>query len=108
MRRRVDDRPRHARALPQCDAVGEHRVRPEGGTGSDAAVVADVRRPLDLLAIGDLDALSEPDVAADANSGDVQAHLLLEGVEVCLPKLVEIPDVLPVAVQHVAVDRAPT
>ena len=37
--------------------------------------------------------------------GDVQAHLLVERVEVRLPVLVEVADVLPVAVEHVPVDR---
>ena len=73
---------------------------------SDAAVVADVRRALDLLEVGDLDPLAEPDVAADADARDVEAHVLLERVEVRLAELVEIPDVLPVAVHDVAVERA--
>ncbi len=75
--------------------------------GSDATVVADVRRPFDLLEVGDLDAFAEPDVAADADARDVEADVFFEGVEIRLPELVEIPDVLPVAVHDVPVDRAP-
>jgi hypothetical protein len=57
----------------------------------DPAVVADQRRPLDLVEVGDLDAFAEPDVAADADAGNVQLHALVERVEVRLPVLVEIP-----------------
>ena len=107
VRRGVDNGARHARALTQGDAVRQHRVRANSGTGRDAAVVADVRRAFDLLELTDLDALAKPDVAADADARNVQAHLFLERVEVRLAELVEIPDVLPVSVHHVAVQRTP-
>ena len=53
---------------------------------------------LDLLDVVDLDALADPDVAAQADARDVQPHALVERVEVRLPELVEVADVLPVAV----------
>ena len=106
VRRRVDHRTGRARAFPQRHAVREHGVRADRRPRRDAAVVADVGRALDLLEIADLDALSEPHVAADANAGNVELDVLLERIEVRLPELVEVPDVLPVAVHHVPVQRA--
>src|SRR5205085_5397373 len=73
--------------------------------GCDAAVTADERRPFDLLDAVELDALADPDVAADADAGDLQPDTLVQRVEVRLPELVEVADVLPVAVADVAVDR---
>src|SRR5262249_7880439 len=54
----------------------------------------------------ELHSLPDPDVAAEADPGDLEPYLLVEGVEVRLPELVDVPDVLPVAVADVAVDRA--
>ena len=105
VRRHVDDRARHARALTHGDARPEHRVRADRCRRRDPAVVADVRRAFDLAEVGDLDALAEPDVAAQAKSRNREADALLQRVEVRLPVLVEVADVLPVAVQHVAVQR---
>ena len=80
-------------------------MRADGRAGRDATVVPDVGRPLDLLEIGDVDTLAEPDVPADADTGNVQPDVLLERVEVRLTELVEVADVLPVAVHHVPVQR---
>src|SRR5262249_45043913 len=102
--RSVDHRPRDARAFAQRRRGAEHAVRPDRRLGRDGAVVADERRPLDALDVVDLDALADPDVAADLQALDVQAHALVERVEVRLLVLVEVPDVLPVALAHVAVD----
>src|SRR5205085_3783287 len=64
------------------------------------------RGPLDVLEPLDVHPLPHPDVPAQADPGDVQLHALVERVEVRLPVLVEVADVLPVAVADVAVDRA--
>ena len=101
----VDDRADRARALAQRDAVGEDGVGADRCVSRDPAVVADERGPLDLLDVVDVGALADPDVAAQLHSLDVQAYLLVERVEVRLPVLVEVADVLPVAVHDVAVDR---
>src|SRR5439155_56353 len=66
----------------------------------------DERRPLDALEVVDLDALADPEVAPQADPGDVEADALVERVEVRLPELVEVADVLPVAVAHAAVERS--
>ena len=106
VRGRVDDGARRPRALAQGDAVREHGVRPDRGVARDPAVVADERRALDLLDVVDVGPLADPDVAAQPHSLDVEADALVERVEVRLPVLVEIADVLPVALHHVPVDRA--
>ncbi len=105
VRRGVDDRAHDARALAQGDAVRQHGVRADRGVAGDPAVVADERGALDLLDVVDVDAFADPDVAAQQDARDVQAHALLERVEVRLPELVDRADVLPVAVEHVAVER---
>src|SRR5581483_10428915 len=53
-----------------------------------------------------LHALADPDVPAQADPRNLQAHLLVEGVVVRLPELVEVADVLPVALADVPVARA--
>ena len=80
---------------------------PTDDSGETVRVVADERRPFDAFDVVDLDALADPHVAADLHPGDVQPHLLVERVGVRLPVLVEVADVLPVALADVAVDRAP-
>ena len=101
----VDHRAHGAGALAQRDAVREHRVRADRRVARDPAVVADERGAFDLLRVVDVRALADPDVPAQLHARDVQAHLLVERVEVRLPVLVEVADVLPVAVEHVPVDR---
>ena len=105
MRSRVDHRSLDARSLSQRDAVRQHRVRADARALCNAAVVAEISGAFHLVEIVELDTLAEPDVSAQANSRDVQAHVALERVEVRLSVLVEIPDVLPVALHRVAVDR---
>src|SRR5439155_1252905 len=100
-----DSRLATTRAPPQRDAVRQHRVRADARARSDPAVVADVCGTFDLLELADLDSLAEPHVAANPNTGDVQANVLLERIEVRLAVLVEVADVLPVAVHREAVDR---
>src|SRR5580765_6515052 len=100
--RRSHDRPTIAPSTtalrPMCVAasITDRVVR-------DPAVVADVRRPLDAVEVVDLDALSQPDVAPDADPLDVEAYALFERVDVGLAVLIEVPDVLPVAVHGEAV-----
>ena len=59
----------------------------------------------DRLELVDVDLLADPHVPAEAEAGDVELHRAVERVEVRLAELLERPDVLPVAVEHVAVDR---
>ena len=106
VRRSVDHGSRRARALAQRDAVRQHRVRADRGVAGDPAVVADERGALDLLDVVHVGSLADPHVSAQPDAADVQPHRLVQGVEVRLPVLVEIADVLPVAVEHVPVDRA--
>jgi len=103
--RRVDHRALRVRALEQRHARREHRVGADGRVGRDPAVVAQERGPFDRREVVDVHAFPQPHVPAQADAGDVQAHPLVERVEVRLPELVEIPDVLPVAVEDVAVER---
>src|SRR5207247_427546 len=77
MCRGVDHRARRPRPLAQRDAVREHGVGADRSARRDAAVVPDVCRAVDLLEVGDVDAFPEPYVPADADPGDVQAHVLL-------------------------------
>ncbi len=106
MRSRVDHRPRRARALAQRDAVREHGIGPDRRIARDPAVVADERRAFDLLDVVDVRPLPDPHVAAKPYALDIEADALVERVEVRLPVLVEVADVLPVTLHHVAVDRA--
>jgi len=69
------------------------------------AVVAEVGRPFDRVEVVDLHPFPQPDVPAQANAADVQLHAFVERVEVRLPELVEVADVLPVALEHVPVER---
>src|SRR5215203_2045890 len=96
VRRRVDDRAGRSRALAQRHARAEHGVLADGGAGRDAAVVADERRRLDLLEFWEVHPLPDPDVPPQADARNAEAHVL-----------VEVADVLPVAVHHVAVERPP-
>jgi hypothetical protein len=101
----VDDRP-----LDACPFAQRH-IRPENGVGADdgarrdPAVVADERGALDLVEVGDVRAVADPDVAAELDPRDRQAHRAVERVVIRLPVLVEVSDVLPVAVHHVPVQR---
>ena len=103
--RGVDHAALGVRALEQRDARREHRVRADGRIGRDPAVIAQERGPLDRREIVDVHPLPQPDVPAQADPGDVQAHPLVQRVEVRLPELVEVSDVLPVAVEDVPVER---
>ena len=107
VRRRVDDRPDGARALAQGHARREHRVRADVRVARDPAVVRDQRRPLDLVEVVELHPLPQPHVAAQPDAGNRELHALVEGVEVRLPVLVEVADVLPVALHRQPVDRPP-
>ena len=75
-------------------------------SGDTAQFDADERRPFDALEIVDLDALSDPDVSPQADARDIELDQLVERVEVRLPVLLEVADVLPVALADVAVERA--
>jgi hypothetical protein len=103
---RIEHRPRRPRPLAERDAAREHGVRPDERAPRDARVVAYERGRLELLHVVDLRALADPDVAAQPDPAHVQPHLLVERIEVRLPVLVEVADVLPVAVHDVAVERA--
>ena len=80
-------------------------VAPDLSAWVDRAVVADDRRPLDVLQVLDERALAHEDVLAQANARDVELHLLVERVPVCLLILRDVADVLPVLVEDVAVQR---
>ena len=105
VRGRVDDRAGRARVAAERDALHQDRVRADRGARADPAVVADERRPLDGLQVGQVDSLAHPDVAAEADSRQLQLDAFVERVEVGLPVLVEVADVLPVPLRHVAVER---
>ena len=77
----------------------EDGVRPNGGVCRDTAVVADEGGSFHTLQLLELDPFSEPDVPAQADAWDVQPDTLVERVEVRLTVLVEVADVLPVAVE---------
>ena len=101
----VDHAVRDPAALTQRRSLPEHGVRPDRRVGRDRAVVADECRSLDAFDVGDLHAFAEPDLAGELQPADVESNGLVEGVEVRLPVLVEVADVLPVAVADAAVDR---
>ena len=102
---RLDDRALDARALAQRRVRAENRVRPDARLARDAAVVPDEGGPFELVEVVELDALADPDVAAELDAGDRELDPALERVVVRLPVLVEVADVLPVAVEHAAVER---
>ena len=99
----VDHGMRDRRLLAQGHAGRQHRVRPDRRCRVEPAVVAYEGRPGDTLDVVKLDTLTEPDVSAELDPRDVEPDLLVERVEVRLAVLVEVADVLPVAVHHVAV-----
>ena len=101
----VDHAPAHACALSHDHALREHRVRPDRGAVGDPAVRADECRPFDRLDLVDVDLLAHPDVPAQPQARHLELHATVERVEVRLPELVEVPDVLPVALEHVPVER---
>ena len=97
---------RVVRAFSRRVTLGEStEYGPTRAPGATQAVVADERRALDRVEVVDLHPVAEPDVPAQPYSGQAQAHPLVEGVEVRLPVLVEVADVLPVALADVAVER---
>ena len=101
----VDDAAADAGALAHDHALREHGVRPDRGAVGDPAVRPHERRALDRLHLVDVDLLAHPHVAAQTEAGHLELHAAVEGVEVRLPELVEVADVLPVAVEDVAVER---
>ena len=103
--RRVDDAAAGPGLLTDRDACSEHRVWGDRRPGRDPGVVAHEGGPLDLLEVVELDPLPQPDVSAQTDPRHVQGDRLVERVEVRLPELVEVADVLPVLVEHVAVER---
>jgi hypothetical protein len=105
--RGVDDGAGAPRVVAERHAGHEDRVGADGGPGCDAAVVADEGGRLDRLEVVEAHPLPHPDVAPETDAGDAQPHALVQCVEVGLPVLVEVADVLPVAVADVAVERPP-
>ena len=101
----IDDAPDHAGALAHGHAARQDRVSADRRTVGDPAVRADERRPDHPFDLRDVDVLADPDVAAQLEARDVELDAAVERVEIRLPELVEVADVLPVAVEHVAVDR---
>ena len=95
-----------AAALAHRDARREHRVRPHarvrGRSGSSCR-----RRPAPRSPRGRRGRTPSPSQTLPRMRipGISSATLLVERVEVRLPVLVEVADVLPVAVEHAAVDR---
>jgi len=57
----------------------------------EPAVVPDERRAFDLVEIVDVDALADPDVAAQLDPGDVELDGAVEGVIVRLQVLSRLP-----------------
>src|SRR4029450_7900690 len=100
-----DHAPARPRLLAKRHARAEDRVCRHGRSGSDPRVVADERGGLDPFQVVEVDPPPQPDVPAQANAWDVQAHRLVEVVEVRLTELVEVADVLPVLVEDTAVER---
>src|SRR5439155_21583441 len=105
VRSRLGHRTLNPRTLAQRRVRPEHGVRPDAGLAGDPAVVPDERRALDLVEVVEVDAFADPDVAAELNPGDGERDLAVEGVVVPLPVLIQVADVLPVTVEHAAVER---
>ena len=105
--RGVDDRAHRAGALEERDARREDGVRADVRVAGDPAVVRDERGPLDLVEVVELHPLPQPDVPAQADARNRQLHVPFERVEVRLPVLVEVADVLPVALHRQPVERPP-
>ncbi len=93
------------RPLLDDHVVAQKRVRPHPRPGFDLAVIADVGGSFDLVELGQLDTLAQEHVRPQPDARERQLHLALERVEVGLAELVEIADVLPVALGDVAVHR---
>ena len=71
----------------------------------DSGVVAEIRRAEDLRVVGDIDALLDPDAAADILARHRAASPAPEDVGVGAHIVGEIADITPVAVGDVAIDR---
>src|SRR5580765_7893865 len=82
-------------------------MRPDARLARDAAVVPDVGRAFDLVEVVEVDAFADPDVPAELDAGDRELDGPFERVVVRLSVLVEVADVLPVAVEDAAVQRPP-
>ena len=92
--------------LSERDVRAEDGVRADGRLARDSAVVPEEGRALEPVDVVEVDALPHPDVAPQTDAGDVQADALVERVEIGLPVLIEVADVLPVALHRLAVERA--
>src|SRR5580765_3645522 len=90
VRSRLDDGAFDARSLPERRVRAQDSVRADARLGRDAAVHADERRALDLVEVLEIDALADPDVAAQLDARDVQLDLSVERVVVRLAELVEV------------------
>ncbi len=101
----TEDRVRHPRARLQRHAAREHGVRPDGRRLGDPAVRPDERGPFDRREVAHGGVLGDPHVARQADPGDLEPDLPLQGVEVRDAELLERPDVVPVAVEDVPVHR---
>ena len=103
----VDHAALDAGPLPHDHPAREHRVRADRRAGCDPAVCADERGADDAVDLLDVDFLAHPHVAAQLQPGHVEPDPAVERVEVRLAELLEVADVLPVAVENMPVDRAP-
>src|SRR6476619_3033937 len=101
----VDDAPDDSGALAHGHAARQDRVGADRRAVGDPAVRADEPRPDDPFDLRDVDVLADPDVATQLETRNVELDAAVERVDICLAELVEVADVLPVAVEHVAVDR---
>ncbi len=87
------------------DVAAQHRVGRDARVAVDLGVVADQRRPRHVVERVDVDVLADPDVLAEADAGDVGLDLAVEHVAVGGQILLQVTDVLPVAVDDGAVER---
>ena len=102
----VDDRAGDAGMVAERHSFREHAVGPDARVTRDPAVRADERGRLDSFDVVEVDAVPHPDVSAQTDAGNLERDVPVQGVEVRLPELLEIADVLPVALHDVTVDRA--
>ena len=101
-----DDRALDARALAKVEVRAETPSAARCSPRARARQLApDEGRPFDLVEVVELHALADPDVPRELDARDRELDLALERVVVGLPVLVEVADVLPVAVEDAAVER---
>src|SRR4029450_2925646 len=101
----VDDRPLEVRPGPDPDVGAEHGVLAQPGVALDPAVVADDDRPLDAGVGVDVGPLPDVDAVADLGAGGLHVDPPVEHVLVGPHVGLQRAHVLPVALDHGAVQR---